>query len=125
LRAEEILKELESLGDPKAVAGMARYGIRSAKVLGISVAKLRVIAKRLGRDQALAETLWRSGILEARIMASLIADPALVTEPLMESWAKDFDIAGPSATAVAAIFSTRRNLPGAKPWSGAVATRSL
>lgn len=91
MRAEEVLQELESLGDAKAVAGMARYGIRSAKVLGISVTKLRAIAKRLGRDQALAEALWRSGILEARIMASLIGDPALVTEPLMESWVKDFD----------------------------------
>jgi 3-methyladenine DNA glycosylase AlkD len=91
LRAEEILKELRSLGDPAAVAGMARFGIRSANVLGISTPKLRALARCIGRDQALAEELWQSGILEARAISSLIGDPRLVTEALMESWAMDFD----------------------------------
>jgi 3-methyladenine DNA glycosylase AlkD len=86
-----VLGELRALGDPAAVAGMARFGIRSSQVLGIPVPALRAMAKRIGRDHALAEDLWRSGILEARILSSLLGDPKLVTEPLMDSWAADFD----------------------------------
>ena len=35
--------------------------------------------------------MWQTGILEARGVASLIGDPAAVTEELMEAWAADFD----------------------------------
>jgi 3-methyladenine DNA glycosylase AlkD len=86
-----VLGELRALGDPVAVAGMARFGIRSSQVLGIPVPVLRALAKRIGRDHALAEDLWRSGILEARVLSSLLGDPKLVTEPLMDSWVADFD----------------------------------
>jgi 3-methyladenine DNA glycosylase AlkD len=91
LRAEEVLNELRSLGKPEVVAAMARFGIHSRKAFGISTPKLRALAKRIGRDQALAEALWPSGILEARVLASLIGDPRLVSAELMEAWAGDFD----------------------------------
>src|SRR5260370_10156041 len=85
------MNELRRLGDPAAVAGMARFGIRSRHVLGVSTPKLRALAKKIGRNQPLAEELWQTGILEARAIASLIGDPRLVTEELMESWVSDFD----------------------------------
>ena len=88
---EEILNELRALADPSAVAGMARFGIRSRVVLGVSVPSQRALAKRIGRNQQLAEALWRTGIMEARTLASLIGEPAAVTEALMESWVSDFD----------------------------------
>jgi len=91
LVAEEALRELHKLGDPAARAGMARFGIRSPNVLGISVPKLRAMARRIGRDQALAEQLWRTSILEARLVAAFIAEPHCITESLMETWANDFD----------------------------------
>jgi len=79
------------MGDPAAVAGMARYGIRSQQVLGVGMPRLRALAKRIGRDHALAQQLWLTGILEARAVASMIGDPKLVTEELMETWVADFD----------------------------------
>jgi 3-methyladenine DNA glycosylase AlkD len=91
LLAEDVLTELRSLGDPAAVAGMARFGIRSSKALGVSTPVLRAMAKRIGRDHALAQDLWRTGILEARAISSLVGDPQLVTEELMEAWVVDFD----------------------------------
>jgi 3-methyladenine DNA glycosylase AlkD len=91
LVAEEVLKELRAQADPAAVAGMARFGIRSANALGVSTPKLRALAKRIGRDQPLAIELWRTGILEARGVAGLIGDAAAVTEALMESWVAGFD----------------------------------
>jgi 3-methyladenine DNA glycosylase AlkD len=91
LLLEEVLTELRSLGDPAAVAGMARFGICSSKALGVSTPVLRAMAKRIGRNHALAQALWQTGILEARALSSLVGDPKLVTENLMEAWVVDFD----------------------------------
>jgi 3-methyladenine DNA glycosylase AlkD len=88
---EEILAELRANANPKNVAGMARYGIASTNTLGISIPTLRAIAKGAGRDHALAEQLWQSGIHEARILAGMVDDPARVTKRQMDRWAKDFD----------------------------------
>jgi 3-methyladenine DNA glycosylase AlkD len=91
MQNEEILKKLTSLSSPKAVEGMARYGIRPKNALGVSIPKLRQISREVGVDHKLAQKLWASGIHEARILASLIDDPAKVTESQMERWVKDFD----------------------------------
>jgi len=90
-RCNEILDRLRSLGDPRNVGGMARYGIRVTKAFGVSAPNLRTLAKEVGRDHELAAQLWRTGVHDARIFASLIDDPAKVTIPQMERWAKDFN----------------------------------
>src|SRR5439155_17379101 len=46
-------------------------------------------ADRQGHDMALR--LWASGLHEARILASMVDDPAAVTDEQMETWAGDFD----------------------------------
>lgn len=87
----KILKRLKSMSNKENVAGMARFGISPKNTYGISIPNLRRIAKELGRDHLLALQLWRSGIHEARILASMIDDPQKVTSPQMERWVKDFD----------------------------------
>lgn len=91
MTAREIVAELRSHGNPANVAGMARYGINPRNTLGVSVPVLRSMAKKIGRDHALARELWASGIHEARSLAGLVDDPAKVTEAQLERWAKDFD----------------------------------
>jgi 3-methyladenine DNA glycosylase AlkD len=86
-----ILGQLRSLGNPKNVAGMARYGIMSKNVLGIPTTELHTIAKEIGRDHTLARQLWKANILEARVLAIFIEEPKRVTERQMDRWAKDFD----------------------------------
>jgi len=91
MKNDDIIKKLKELSNPEAVAGMARYGINPENTFGVSVPNLRQIAKEAGKDHALAQQLWSSGIHEARILASMVDDPRLVTEEQMESWVKDFD----------------------------------
>ncbi len=79
------------MGNPRNVEGMARFGISATNTLGISVPALKKLARGIGRDHALARRLWDSGIHEARHLAALIDEPALVAERQMERWAKDFD----------------------------------
>jgi 3-methyladenine DNA glycosylase AlkD len=88
---ERLIEHLRSHANPANVAGMARYGINSKGTLGVPVYLLRRAAKETGRNHAMAELLWKSGIHEARILATLIDDPALVTARQMDRWARDFD----------------------------------
>lgn len=88
---QELLTRFESLRNPENVAGMARFGINSANTYGISVNVLRETAKEIGKNHELAQELWATGIHEARILASIIDVPKLVTETQMEQWVKDFD----------------------------------
>jgi 3-methyladenine DNA glycosylase AlkD len=90
-RAAAILDALESRSNPRNVAGMARYGIRAAKVFGVCMPVVRQMAKEAGRDHALAAALWRTGALEARLIAGLVEEPSKVTAAQMERWAKEFD----------------------------------
>jgi 3-methyladenine DNA glycosylase AlkD len=81
---EQVIALLQEYANPQAVQGMARFGISSAQTLGVSIPTLRRIAKDIGGDHPLAQELWRSGIHETRILASMIADPSLVTPEQME-----------------------------------------
>ena len=89
--SNQIIANLKQQANAQAVEGMARFGIRPAQVLGISMPTLRKMAKEIGRDQALALELWDSGIHEARILASMIGESHLVTPQLMDAWVNDFD----------------------------------
>lgn len=88
---QKIIKQLERLSNPQIVEGMARYGINSRNILGVSIPNLRTMAKEIGKNHPVAQRLWVSGIHEARILASMIDEPEMVTERQMERWVKDFD----------------------------------
>lgn len=88
---EEVIAELHRHANPRNVEGMARYGIATTNTLGISLPTLRAIAKRCGRDHALAVALWDSGIHEARHIAAMVEDPNTVTKKQLDSWARDLD----------------------------------
>lgn len=60
---DDILADFEAHRNPDALAGMARYGIATARAYGISIPHLRDLARHLGTDYALAGRLWESGIL--------------------------------------------------------------
>jgi len=86
-----VIGRLEALSDPEAVKGMARYGIVGNKVYGVSIPNLRQIAREIGVDHGLALRLWAADSRETRILASMVADPKLVTETQMEEWVQGFD----------------------------------
>ena len=90
--ANEILTELRSLSDPRGLEGMARFGDRPRQALGgISTPVLKKVARSADRNHALAQELWASGIHEARLIAAMTDDPAMVTEDQAESWVGEFD----------------------------------
>src|SRR5512145_2029458 len=90
-RVAALLAELRSLGSERDRAGMARYGINVANAFGVSVYRLREIARRICADHALALALWATGNHEARLLACFVDDPASVDDAQMEAWAAGFD----------------------------------
>jgi 3-methyladenine DNA glycosylase AlkD len=88
---QTILARLARRGRRRNREGMARYGIRSEKVFGVSVAELQRLARRVGRDHELALALWATGWYEARMLTAFVDEPARVTASQMDRWARDFD----------------------------------
>ncbi|MBL8135269.1 MAG: DNA alkylation repair protein [Acidobacteria bacterium] len=86
-----VLSWLSRRGRARDREGMARFGITSPQVFGVSMAAMRPLVTRLGRDHALAVALWETGWLEARLVAGHVAEPGRVTAALMDHWARGFD----------------------------------
>ena len=70
---------------------MARFGIQSSNSFGVSVPKLRTLAREVGRDHPLALKLWETGLHDARLLATMMVDPRQVTVDQMDKWVRDFD----------------------------------
>ena len=117
-RVADLLAVLRSMGSEKDRAGMARYGINVENAFGVSVYKLRWIAKRLGTDHALALALWATGNHEARLLACFVDDPAAASESQLESWARDFDSWDICDQATTSLFDlTKHAWPKAVEWA--------
>nr|WP_295786120.1 DNA alkylation repair protein [Rhodoferax sp.] len=78
-RLLETLTLLHQNARPQELTGLARFGITGEGRLGLSVPAMRAIARTLGRDHALAQALWDTSIPDARIVASMVAEPARFT----------------------------------------------
>ena len=91
MEVKQVVDRLRSMGDPKAVEGMARFGIQSSNSFGVSVPKLRTLAREVGRDHLLALKLWETGLHDARLLATMVDIPEEVTVDQMDKWVRDFD----------------------------------
>jgi 3-methyladenine DNA glycosylase AlkD len=88
--ADGVIALLKQKADAKYLAGMLRFGIDNQHALGVKIPEVRKIAKAIKKDHELAQHLWATGIHEARIMASMVDDPAMVTEKQIDDWTMDF-----------------------------------
>jgi 3-methyladenine DNA glycosylase AlkD len=88
---ESVLAWLKRHGSKRNRDGMARYGLPSDNAFGLTMAAMKGLARRLGRNHDLAAALWDTGWYEARILTSFVDDPARVTSAQMDRWSRDFD----------------------------------
>ncbi|PLX71006.1 MAG: DNA alkylation repair protein [Denitrovibrio sp.] len=91
MTVQDILNKLSSLGKEDNLKGMSKYGINTSLAYGVTLPEIRAIAKEIGTDQELAEKLWKTGNHEARILATVIADPALSDSDLLDDWVEDIN----------------------------------
>lgn len=85
-----ILDELRCLGTEPTRAVYRHQGV-AGETLGVSFAALARLGKRIKRDHGLALGLWGTGVHEARVLATMIADPAQLDDRTVDSWVRDLD----------------------------------
>jgi 3-methyladenine DNA glycosylase AlkD len=91
LNASEILSELKALTNTKSAQQRAAFKIGDETAFGVRLPDIRALAKKISRNHSLALELWDTKIHEARILASMIADPNLFTKEIAYIWAEDFN----------------------------------
>jgi len=118
MQLKEAMAALEKAGTAQNRKVYPRHGI-GGEMFGVSFAALRALAKSIKSDHGLARELWATGNHDARMLATMIADPARSTARELESWAKDLDnyVLTDSFSGYAANTPFARAL--AKTWSGA------
>lgn len=85
---ESVMAELESMGTEQNRKLYPRHGA-PLPLFGVSFANMGVLKKRIGTDHALARQLWATGNTDARTLAAMVADPALLGLDEAGRWARE------------------------------------
>jgi len=83
-----IMTELKKKGKEQTRRIYARHGMDPERVLGVSVADLKVIAKTIRGQQALACELYATGTMDAMYLAGMVADGAKLTRAQLNAMAE-------------------------------------
>ena len=84
---DEVMKKLEKAGTEQNRTVYARHGVGKNQFV-VSFKELRSLGKELHGDDRLARALWKTGNHDARILATMVADPGTLPEKTAESWVK-------------------------------------
>ena len=90
MTADEVHARLEAMGTAQNRKVYGRHGV-SGEMYGVSFADLGKLKRKIKTDQTLAEELWASGNHDARVLATMIADPAALESRQLDAWARDLD----------------------------------
>ena len=87
---QRAMTALERAGTAQNRKIYARHGV-SGDAFGVSYAALAKLEKAIKTDHALAMQLWATGKHDARVLATMIADPAKLRAADLDRMAKDVD----------------------------------
>ncbi|WP_026561854.1 DNA alkylation repair protein [Metabacillus halosaccharovorans] len=82
---ELVMQELEALGKERTKNTYRRNGAHEP-VFGVATGAMKPIAKKIGKNQPLAEQLYATGNYDAMYFAGIIADPTIMTEADFDRW---------------------------------------
>lgn len=78
MQVAQVVERLHKLADARAVAIWAKMYLSPEPYIGVNLTKLKVLAKELKKNHALALELWESGIHDAKLLATMIEEPKKV-----------------------------------------------
>ena len=67
---------------------MRGNGMAQGRVLGVSTAEMKAIAKTIKGQQELALQLYATAVMEAMYLAGMVVDGSRMTKPQLNSWAE-------------------------------------
>ncbi len=86
----QVMSELRAKGNPQARKTYERHGLaEGGNMFGVRFSDLEQLAKRYRNQHELAEGLWETGNLDARLLACKIADPEQATSAELDRWMAD------------------------------------
>lgn len=85
---KEVMTELERLGNEQTRKTWRNHGAGEV-IFGVKIGDMKVIQKKIKRDQALALELYKTGNADAMYFAGLICDPKLMTKAQLQDWAEE------------------------------------
>ena len=86
----DVLADLKQLGTAQNRKVYGRHGV-GENMYGVSFANLNKLAKQIKTNHELAGKLWATGNHDARVLATMIADPPKMTSRELDAWARDLD----------------------------------
>jgi 3-methyladenine DNA glycosylase AlkD len=89
---EDVMETLELLGNSETINFKSKkFGISTDNSFGVFQKDMNIVAKEIGRNDALAIQLFDTGNYDAQILCSKVFTPKNVTTDLMEHWIKSFN----------------------------------
>ncbi|WRP07290.1 DNA alkylation repair protein [Rossellomorea aquimaris] len=83
--SQTVMQELEALGKERSKKMYISNGAHEP-VFGVATGAMKPIARKIKKDQALAEELYATGNYDAMYFAGVIADPKAITEADFDRW---------------------------------------
>ncbi|WP_395373404.1 DNA alkylation repair protein [Marinicella sp. W31] len=84
----EVMHALKEKGNPQRIQLFIKHGAPADKMYGVSVADMKVIAKKIKGQQDLAYDLYETGNSDAMYLAGMVADGALMNRKQLDAWAQ-------------------------------------
>lgn len=88
----ETLKQLKALGNEKTRAHNTKFGA-GEKQFGVKHGDLRILAKKIGADHELALALWKTGNVDAQLLATLLISPKRLSAAEMDRLVRSISFA--------------------------------
>ncbi|BAX79648.1 DNA alkylation repair protein [Labilibaculum antarcticum] len=88
---QEIFKKIQILRNGETHHEMKKFGLNYPKALGATIVNLREIGNAYEQNHLLAHKLWTKGFRESKIVATLLEEPAKVTEEQLDRWFAEMD----------------------------------
>lgn len=85
MNLESVMQELEALGKERTKKVYVSNGAHEP-LFGVATVDMKPIARKIKRNQPLAEQLYATGNYDAMYFAGVIADPEVMTEADFDRW---------------------------------------
>jgi 3-methyladenine DNA glycosylase AlkD len=87
MTVKEIMSQLRGFGDEQIKSILLRHGVREP-LFGVRVQDLKIIQKKVKKDDKLARELYATGNADAMYLAGLIAEDEKMTKKELQTWAR-------------------------------------
>ena len=116
MNCKTVMSKLKAAGTAQMRKTWTRHGVKS-EMFGVSYAALYALQKQIKTDHALALELWATGNHDARVLATMIADPVQIDGALAEAWVKEIDNGGLAGAVNGPIRKSKLAVRKAAKWT--------